>query len=261
MIKLIASDLDGTLLLNGAQDLTREALELIHRLSEEKHIFFVAASGRQLFNIRNLFYPVRDEIGYICENGCISYLFGEQLHMTTMDRETGQELMKEILDFPGAEVLLSGLHTSYIQPKDMSYYEHLRYVVRNHVTVTDDILDTPEEYFKIALYEKDGVCDRHIDYWKKRYSDRLHVVTGGNSWLDFMPEGVGKQTGIEPILKRLGIAPDECIMFGDNENDRELLDYVGFPVMMSSAAENLKKAYPLHTDTVEAALKQILLNC
>ncbi len=55
MIKLIASDLDGTLLHNGAQKLTPRAIELIHELTQ-KGIHFVAASGRQYDNERRLFF-------------------------------------------------------------------------------------------------------------------------------------------------------------------------------------------------------------
>ena len=50
MIKLVASDLDGTLLLNGAQSLPEELFPLIKEL-KELGILFVAASGRQY--IRN----------------------------------------------------------------------------------------------------------------------------------------------------------------------------------------------------------------
>ena len=76
MIKLIASDLDGTLLQNGAQELTPRALDLIHRLTE-KGIHFTAASGRQYANERRLFAPIRDEISYIAENGSLCICQGK----------------------------------------------------------------------------------------------------------------------------------------------------------------------------------------
>ena len=87
MIKLIASDLDGTLLLNGAQSLREETCRLIHRLYTEKGIRFVSASGRQYDNQRRLFAPVADEIAYICENGCLSFCEGDMLHLELMDRK------------------------------------------------------------------------------------------------------------------------------------------------------------------------------
>ena len=57
-IKLVASDLDGTLLLNGAQSLQPGTCQLIHRLCQ-KGVIFLAASGRQYANLQRLFAPVR----------------------------------------------------------------------------------------------------------------------------------------------------------------------------------------------------------
>ena len=61
MIKLIASDLDGTLLQDGTQELTPRAISLIHSLTQ-KGIHFVAASGRQYTNERIVFDKIKDEI-------------------------------------------------------------------------------------------------------------------------------------------------------------------------------------------------------
>ena len=69
-IKFIASDLDGTLLLNGAQKVSEELIPLIKRLNDEG-IIFCAASGRQYPNLRRLFGEVADELMYICENGSV----------------------------------------------------------------------------------------------------------------------------------------------------------------------------------------------
>ena len=60
MIKLIASDLDGTLLQDGTQELTPRAISLIHSLTQ-KGIYFVAASGRQYTNERIVFDKIKDE--------------------------------------------------------------------------------------------------------------------------------------------------------------------------------------------------------
>ena len=70
MIKLIASDLDGTLLQNGSQKLTDRAVQLIHELTQ-KGVHFVAASGRQYDNERRMFDAIKDEISYIGEIGSL----------------------------------------------------------------------------------------------------------------------------------------------------------------------------------------------
>ena len=86
----------------------------------------------------------------------------------------------------------------------------------------------------------------------------MHVVTSGNAWLDMMPMHVNKRTGLEHILKRLGIAPDECVAFGDNFNDMEMLSFVGMPVTMDTAVPGVYETCERHADTVENGLRKIL---
>lgn len=76
MIKLIASDLDGTLLQNEAQELTPRAIELIRALTQ-KGVHFVAASGRQYANERLLFHEIKDDISYIAEKRFSVHSSGE----------------------------------------------------------------------------------------------------------------------------------------------------------------------------------------
>ena len=73
MIKLIASDLDGTLLQNDAQALTPRAIDLISKLCDAG-IHFVSASGRQYDNQKRVFDPLKNRISFIAENGsCLLY--------------------------------------------------------------------------------------------------------------------------------------------------------------------------------------------
>lgn len=254
-LKLIACDLDGTLLLNGAQSLQEDTCDLIRELLKRGILFF-AASGRQYTNLQRLFLPVREQIGYLCENGCVSFYQGRQLHREYMDRALGQELIRAIRQKEGAEVLVSGVMESYIQPKNMQYYYHLRDVVKNDVTPVPDILDTEEEYMKISLYEEGGVKDEA--YWQKRFGGRCTVVTGGNAWLDMMPLHVNKASALSKILAELQIAPEECMAIGDNDNDREMLKLAGFPVAVRSAKEEIRALAKYETDTVEQLFRDIL---
>ena len=53
----------------------------------------------------------------MCENGCLSFFQGEMIYRETMSRSLGQEIMQAIWKGEGCEILLSGVHTSYLQPK------------------------------------------------------------------------------------------------------------------------------------------------
>lgn len=254
-LKLIACDLDGTLLLNGAQSLKEDTCGLIRELLERGILFF-AASGRQYTNLQRLFWPIREEIGYLCENGCVSFYQGRQLHRESMDRALGQELIRAIQQKEGAEVLISGVMESYVQPKNMQYYYHLRDVVKNDVTLVPDILGTKEEYMKISVYEEGGVRDEA--YWQESFGSRCTVVTGGNDWLDMMPLHVNKASALARILAELHIAPEECMAIGDNDNDREMLELVGFPAAVRSAKKEIRALAKYETDTVEQLFREIL---
>ena len=255
-IKLIACDLDGTLLLNGAQQLRPETCGLIKRLMDEKGLLFCPASGRQYANLQRLFAPIKDEIPYLCENGCISYYHGQRIHKDLMDWELGQELLKAIMETGSAEALLSGENTHYIQPKDMNYYYHMRDVVKNDVTLVPDILDTPEEYMTVSFFEKEGLHD--VDRWQERFGSRCTVVTGQRQWLDMMPLGVNKGTGLRHLLDYLKIAPEEVMAIGDNDNDLEMLEMVGFPIAVESAKPAIRQIAKFTTDTVEHLFEKIL---
>ena len=254
-IKLIACDLDGTLLLNGAQELQPETCGLIHALYDRGILFF-AASGRQYTNLQRLFEPVRDRIGYLCENGCIGFYQGNRIFKERLDRSLGQEIMQAIQATDGAEVLLSGEMVSYLQPKDPRYEKHMRDVVRNDVVIVPDILATPEEYMKISVYEENGIQEKEA--WEKRFSSRCTVVTGGNAWLDMMPLHVNKGTGLKKILSYLSISPEECMTIGDNDNDREMLALAGIPVAVKSAKPEIRAMARMEVDTVEDLFRRLI---
>ncbi len=256
-LKIIACDLDGTLLLNGSQELTDAAPGLIHRLTERGIIFF-AASGRQYANLQRLFSPVRQEIGYICENGCLTFIDGEMISREEMEDSLAIEIIDAIEAVPGAEVLVSGVNTSIIPDRDLGYYELLRFTVKNNVTRVKDVREKREPFFKISAYVKTGLTDEQIRNWKSQFEGKCTVVTGGSEWLDFMPPGVHKGLALEKVLGRLGIPAENLLCFGDNENDREMLEMAGCPITMDTAVESVKELGKYHTDTVEHALEKIL---
>ena len=77
MIKLIATDMDGTLL-NSDGEINTEIYDIIRKLNNDG-VMFAAASGRQLMSLRRKFEPVADDIIYIAENGGeVDYIHGDE---------------------------------------------------------------------------------------------------------------------------------------------------------------------------------------
>ena len=68
MIKLVVTDIDGTLLPEGTDHLNPELFEVIRAL-KKNGIQFAVGSGRQYMSMRYLFQPVLDDVIFIAENG------------------------------------------------------------------------------------------------------------------------------------------------------------------------------------------------
>ena len=97
-IRLIASDLDGTLLHPlGTQALKEGTCDLIRQWLDKGGLF-VAASGRQYANLRLIFDPIKDDILYICENGCLVVCDGKILLEAALERELAEKLSMDILE-------------------------------------------------------------------------------------------------------------------------------------------------------------------
>lgn len=225
MIKLIASDVDGTLMREGERVIPPFLFPLI-RSMKEKGIHFAVCSGRQYANLRRLFAPVADDIGYICENGSLVVWQNQVIAKETIDRKTGQDLMRAILRQPDSEVLLSGVSTCYIQPKNPEYISHMRDHVGNDTTVVDDVCGVTDAFIKISLYRKSGV-DAQLAAQFADFAPYLIPVVGRSSWMDFLRENCDKGTAMDALCAHLQISMEDSIAFGDNENDLPLVGHAG----------------------------------
>lgn len=253
--RLIASDIDGTLLPYGVQHLDPVIFEEIRRL-KDNGILFMAASGREYSNLRRLFASAADDIVYLCLNGCLTMAENKVVSREIMNPDDAVDLIRAITACPYTEVLVSGEKTCYLHPKDPAYLHLVRDVVGNNVTVVDDLTSIPEPFSKISAYEKDRVTD--LSEWKARFGSRLTVQLGGRNWVDCTPKNVNKASGFRRLLAALDIDPRDTIMFGDNENDSAILAAAGTSAAVRTAAPAILAQCDIVVDSVPRALAAIL---
>lgn len=260
MIKLIASDLDGTLLQNGAKQISDRAIDLILAL-KEKGVRFVAASGRQYDNERILFHKIRDDISYISENGSLCYHNGQVLTRSVIDDALARRILLEIKKQDHFDVVVSREDSCFIESRNPDFVHHIRDVIRNTTTVVDDILSVEGPILKIAICNvQDGphVIDKYLKYLQDLFAEEIKVVTSGNVWIDFIAPGTNKGVALAALIKKLGIKPEECIAFGDQYNDVEMLQFVGTGYAMSNAAPGIAYYADDVTDSVEDVMEDVL---
>lgn len=253
MVKLIACDIDGTLLQHGEKEISASFFGEARRLME-KGIVLCAASGRQYSSLRSLFAPIADDMVYICENGAIVYGGGEILGKTGIDRGAALRLCHEILGREDCEVLISGADMSYLCPKGAEIVDHMRYFVGNKVTVLASPEEMPEDFLKISAFCTSGAVGLEPEMapaWEKT----LRVAVAGEPWLDFTPADKGD--GMKLLCRALNIPLDAVMAFGDNYNDVSMLDLVGHPYIMSTADAPLLARYSQSADRVENILKTL----
>lgn len=256
MIRLIACDVDGTLLQPGQTELSPQVPEQIVRL-QAKGIRFCPASGRQYSSLRNLFSPVADQLSYICENGAVVFgpgSPGRLLSKTTMERTAAMELCRDILDIDQCEIVLSGVNLSYLCPKAPDIVEHVRYVVGNRTALLNRPEELPEEPVKVSAYCRQGAQAAEL-LLAPKWSSRFQTAVAGEKWLDFTVADKG--TGVRALCTALGISLHEVLAIGDNYNDLPMLELVGNPCIMDSAAEELRRRFPRRCARVEDLLARL----
>lgn len=256
MIRLIACDIDGTLLQGTQREISPAVLREAARLGE-RGVRFCPASGRQYHSLRGLFAPIASQLYYVCENGAVVFGPGDPgpvLAKEAMEREQALELCREILDMDGCEVLISGADTSYLCPKEGDIVDHVRYFVGNRTALVDRPEEIPEDIVKVSAYCRHGAAEVE-PLLAPRWRGTWRAAVAGEKWLDFTAADKGR--GLRALCGALGIGLDQVLAVGDNYNDVPMLELAGEPWIMEGADPDLLRRFPRHCARVEDVLEQV----
>lgn len=258
MIRYIASDLDGTLLLGNSQTLDPEIFQLILQLKEQG-IHFIAASGRQYYNLYNLFGPVQNDISYIAENGSLCIHQGDVISRGTIDRELGLRIIDVSRKLPSCECMLSCESRIYTETKNPKFLHYLRDILQYDLENVSNLHDIHEPFLKLAMCDFSGTTQIE-PFFKDHFSSEISVVTSGNIWVDFIAPGAHKGSGLVNVAKYLGLSPEDGIAFGDQYNDIEMLETAGTSYAMENCAPGVETHADFQTDSVPKILRKLLEN-
>lgn len=241
MIKLIVSDLDGTLIPEGSQQIEPGFEEVLSRLLDRGYLFY-AASGRQYANMYRKFGKYSERMGFICENGSLAMEKGEQEYIEEIPRDKACEIATDIMNFSETDILLSGVKACYIKPRTEWYENHILNVLYNDSVIFENLDEINDQIIKIAMYVYDFSrnADRIRAFLTGKYGDYADFVFGGNDWIDMIPKGSGKGKALRKILDKKGITPDEIMVFGDNQNDISMLELTGNSYAMEHAKSDVR---------------------
>lgn len=242
MIKLIATDMDGTFLAeDGTYDQARLAA-LLPKLTE-KGIVFTVSSGRSLLAIDQLFEPFLDQIAVIAENGSVVQYQGEVLFADVMTQEQYAEVAEKILANPHyleTGMVFSGQKAAYVlKGASQEYIQKTKHYYAN-VKVVDGFEDMENDtIFKVSTNFTGDTVLEGSDWLNQALPYATAVTTGFDS-IDIILKEVNKGFGMDHLCLALGIEPSETIAFGDNFNDYQMLEFAGKAIATENARPEIK---------------------
>ena len=214
MIKLISSDMDGTLL-NSYRQITPINIEAIKR-AQENGINFIINTGREYPNARGLVEAAGLKCDLICSNGACAF-----------DKD-GNLLFEHILDKETVRTIFDAFNKYSMEPS--------LYTTEGRISLL------PLEERKI--YTRDvfipAIQINHPDM-KYTLDDFRELVSTVPTYIEITSIHAQKGSTLLDYAKRDGLTPDEIVAIGDSENDYSMLSIPGIhSVAMENACDMIR---------------------
>lgn len=239
MIKLIASDMDGTLLDERSQ-VPPETYDLIRAL-RDRGVRFAVSSGRRYDTLCEFFAPVMDQMDFVASNGAQVYVDGRLVDREVFSHAAIQRLEEVVRQFDCLHLVLFDRVSSFLFD-DTEVYER---EIDKDLPRACRVYETPGP--EVNILKASIYCDDHDKTMDMAYAlgrelaDRFVFAPSGSKWIDVMQVGVTKATGIRQVMRAHGVAAEEVMAFGDAMNDYEILRMVGVPCAMGNARYAIKQ--------------------
>ena len=259
MIKLIASDLDGTII-DKNNNICQDNLKAIKKINS-KNIPFVVCTGKT--------YSIYKEI---CSSFDASYgVFGNGTSI--IDLKTGKIIYQNLLDLEDVKKTVeiakkNNLHVhiytnNYIITEELLYLDLRNYKLqKNHIynnelkfNIVPDLLEyIKNESLDISKVVITGTSS--LEKIKNKIQGNLNVdvltikkygkykdkiINKEYEYLDIVPKNVSKDTALTFLSNYLKINKDEILAVGDNLNDLSLVQNAGVGVAVGNAYSELKQ--------------------
>lgn len=241
MIKLICSDVDGTMVADGTRDLNPEMFDVIRAL-RAKGIQFVIASGRPASSISSLFKPVEEKLFFIALGGAVIATSNRTLFHWDLNREDMLQMVREAKSIPACEIQMNGENCSYLETQDEYFRSWVMDSYGSRCEEVPDLLEVKDNIISLSFYDKTHQVEKTFHDFIEKWSDRYKVVTAGTMWLDIQQKEVNKGRAVACLQESLGIRPEETMVFGDQRNDIEMLEQAYYSYAVENALDEVKAA-------------------
>lgn len=249
MIRLFASDLDGTLL-NAHHQFDERIVDGIRRLLAEGGAFGIA-TGRG--NKQCAIPEIESDVYKICMNGALILDKNDAvLAMSCVPKPVLARLLDELPEYAFDFVTPDKTYTRYSKETyftrkvdtsaDALWKERFMrdFLPRIQFAATkQQILDA--DVCKINLRVDPGMDTRHLDAFLAVHEKEIANAPSGSGLYELTAHGVNKGQAVLRLGNRLGIDPDEIAVYGDGGNDLEMLGLFEHAYAPANASETAKQ--------------------
>lgn len=264
MIKLVLTDLDDTLIKFGLPHATPHALAAIDACAEAG-VYVAPATGRIPESLGWMFdYHTNAYKTAVCSNGQQIVIDGKVKKNVEIDREELEQIVDLCAERTYGCVVLSSEGEAYaiIRPHQ-DFDQGALMAFSQPVHVVERVPDFALVKANIHV-AKDRAWSEELQAEINRVCQKTQAIfpTAVYPLLDLLPRNWGKGQGGLLLAHYLGIHPDEVAVFGDSENDLDLLRTFKHSVAVANAMSSVKEAALHHIgasadDAVADALFEI----
>lgn len=245
---LVASDIDGTLLLDW-KPISTATIDAIHRC-QDTGIPFVLVTGRPIRWLAPIAEQIPDLGRVVCLNGAVVYDIASE---SVVDAHT--------IDFDTIERVTSAITASH--PEARFAYETLTggFMDRDFATrrprkarIIDEVAEISEEDV-VKVLVRLGIDDSQAmhDLLDPLVDQTCHASFSDpdNGLVELAPAGITKAKTLEDLCDHLGVGRSQVMAFGDMPNDIEMLSWAGHGVAMGNALGSVKAIAAAVTEEVD----------
>ena len=257
-IKLIATDLDGTLV-QDSHHISERNLAAVRR-ALEAGIHVVIATGRMHGSAAQFVQQLGlDGVPLISYNGAMVRVPGEPkpMHHVPLAAELAAEIVQHSVN--------AKYHLHYYLD-DVMYVTHIEKWSRIYVARTGSLPHPVGDLrrfngkspTKLLLAAAPEDIDRLLPLEQKRFGDRCYVTRSMPEYLEFLNSEANKGNALRWLADHLGISPDQIMACGDMLNDLPLIEMAGIGVAMPSAVEEVRAAADFIPETEENGVAEAI---
>ncbi|MCL2425787.1 MAG: Cof-type HAD-IIB family hydrolase [Oscillospiraceae bacterium] len=240
--KLIASDMDGTLL-NDDSVITERNKQAIIK-AENAGVMFVTATGRPFTNTVVINEILTKDVPFIVLNGAEVHMAksNELLLERFLDYDLAIEAFALGQELGIAQIVWTGpyLWANRICDKTTGYESRSSERIRSAITDLATIKDKVKGVSKVLWIDDPERIEMLSVEMSAHFGERLTCASSMSHFLEFIGSNAGKGSALKEVGKLFGIDRSEIIAIGDNYNDVCMLEYAGFSVAVDNAVDGVK---------------------